>query len=284
LHAVVCFARVGAVALWHDSGDGGQRDVVASGADDFLSDVKGRYVAVLATAPDAAFAGSYAALSVNVAAKGSVKVSGTMPDGTSVSASAQLAIATGDDDDDVGSAAVVVPMCSKKGGFAFLLTFAEGGAGLTGLSSWIADKQETEIPLEDVGVCPVVGLAEGEHAFSADLSLLQIEGLDVDGDLSPDGTVFSATEKKWKLPKADTVKFVKDEGYVITRDNGNPAGLKLTYSAITGLFSGSFKVFGITASGRSKTYTATVRGGVLDGVGYGTAVIKKVGSLPVGVE
>jgi hypothetical protein len=44
------------------------------------------------------------------------------------------------------------------------------------------------------------------------------------------------------------------------------------------------KVFAETDEGRSKKYTATVTGVAVEGVGYGTATIKKVGSVPVKIE
>ena len=69
-----------------------------------------------------------------------------------------------------------------------------------------------------------------------------------------------------------------------------PAGLdpdsvfseKLSYNAKTGLFKGSFKVLPSGSASRSKK-TATVNGAVVDGSGYGSAVIKKYGALPVTV-
>ena len=69
-----------------------------------------------------------------------------------------------------------------------------------------------------------------------------------------------------------------------------PAGLdpdtvfseKLSYNAKTGLFKGSFKVLPSGSASRSKK-TAAVNGAVVDGSGYGSAVIKKYGALPVTV-
>ena len=64
----------------------------------------------------------------------------------------------------------------------------------------------------------------------------------------------------------------------------NPAALKLTYKLKTGLFSGSFALYqDASKEGKPKLkkLTATVNGVVVDGVGYGSAVIKKVGAMPV---
>ena len=62
------------------------------------------------------------------------------------------------------------------------------------------------------------------------------------------------------------------------------SGLKLTFTAKTGLFKGSFKVYAIDAKGKLKSFSATVNGVVVDGLGYGTATIKKFGSVPVTIE
>ena len=82
------------------------------------------------------------------------------------------------------------------------------------------------------------------------------------------------------------VKYSTDDGWYTPdgKDHGNPAGLKLTYTAKTGQFKGSFKVFAETGAGKSKKLSATVFGAVVEGVGYGTTTVKKVGSLPVKVE
>ena len=89
---------------------------------------------------------------------------------------------------------------------------------------------------------------------------------------------------RWTLPKAGNVMYSRsEEGFVETSEE-NPSGLKLTHSAKTGTFKGTFKVYSEVTETRLKKYTATVTGAVTDGVGYGTATIKKVGSMPVVIE
>ena len=81
------------------------------------------------------------------------------------------------------------------------------------------------------------------------------------------------------------MKFISDDqAYVVTGDNGNPAGLKLSFTAKTGAFKGKFKVYSVTDKGQGRKRSATVGGIVLDGVGYGTAVLKNIGAVPVTVE
>ena len=83
------------------------------------------------------------------------------------------------------------------------------------------------------------------------------------------------------LPKAGKVtmkKGVLDD----SKAGDNPSSLKLTLKK-DGTFSGSFKVY-YAASGKLKTVTVNVSGVVINGIGYGTATIKKVGSLPILIE
>ena len=63
----------------------------------------------------------------------------------------------------------------------------------------------------------------------------------------------------------------------------NPSGLKLTYSAKDGSFKGSFKAYSVVG-GKLKATTVNVSGVMIGGKGYGTASVKKLGSLPVTIE
>ena len=66
---------------------------------------------------------------------------------------------------------------------------------------------------------------------------------------------------------------------------GNPSALKLTYTAKTGLFKGSYSMYyRETSSGKVKKAKVTVNGVTVGTVGYGAAVIKNVGSFPVLVK
>ena len=64
---------------------------------------------------------------------------------------------------------------------------------------------------------------------------------------------------------------------------GAPAKLKLKYKAKDGTFGGSFKVY-VDNGRRAKSVTVSVSGVVLDGVGYGSAYVKKVGDWEATVE
>ena len=87
---------------------------------------------------------------------------------------------------------------------------------------------------------------------------------------------------KWTLPKAGKVVY-KDGSVDESKLGENPCGLKLTYKAKDGSFKGSFKVYADNG-GKLKATTVNVADIVVGGVGYGTATIKKVGSVPISIE
>ena len=97
--------------------------------------------------------------------------------------------------------------------------------------------------------------------------------------------VIETSGTKWKLPKAGKVALNKakdgiDEGKL----GNNPSALKLTYKAKDGSFKGSFKVY-CMVKGKPKAYTVNVTGVLVDGVGYGTAVLKKPAcSFPITIK
>ncbi len=237
----------------------------------------------------AAFAAGYSTLTATIGAKGKAKVKGVMADGTKVSASATLVVG-----ENCCCLPVVVPLYSgKTGGFAFALWFtwaddaSESVVEVAGLSGWDASRRSGGGFAAAFGT-PVVGEA-GATAVSPEATFQMEDFFDLDGadsGFSPDGTAIDASSGLWRLPKADGVKFSKDDGWYVQdgKDYGNPAGLKLKYTAKTGRFTGSFKVFAVTDAGKSKKYSAKVTGVVVGGVGYGAATVKKVGSMPVKVE
>ena len=113
----------------------------------------------------------------------------------------------------------------------------------------------------------------------------EFEGVDAADDLLPNGVEVTVSGTRWATPKAGNVKFNAEDGtYEDSAESSNPSGLTLSWSSAKGTFKGKFKVFAVTEADKSKRYTAVVNGAVLDGVGYGTATIKKVGSVPVKVE
>ena len=93
-------------------------------------------------------------------------------------------------------------------------------------------------------------------------------------------TFARAASVKWAKPRVGVRPVVMDatsgKGLIVdtSRDKTNLSGIKLTYTAKSGTFKGSFKVYALEGTGKStklKKYTVKVGGVVVDGVGYGSA-------------
>lgn len=240
---------------------------------------KGNYVVVLKADSDGANVGNgYVGLSVQVKANGKGRVTGTMPDGTKVAYTGRLEIS-----DEGCSLPVSVPLHrGKRGGFGFLMSFSDAsGVSVDCVSSW----RNTTVPF--TSALQVEG-AERVAGVSSDLVFALEDAFDIEGiddSLLPSDVPVTVSGTRWQTPKADRVKFVaKDAAYEVLTERGNPSGLTLAAKPGLGTFRGRFKVFAVTEAGKSKKYTATVTGAVLDGAGYGTATIKKNGAVPVTVK
>ena len=109
-------------------------------------------------------------------------------------------------------------------------------------------------------------------------------------DYLPADEAVERTDKKWKVAaKAGKLKYVKPNekkgvagGLQATGDN--IAGLKLTYAPKTQTFKGSFKVWTFDeAKKKLKSVSAKVTGVVINGNGYGQAMVKKdvIGEITV---
>ena len=117
-------------------------------------------------------------------------------------------------------------------------------------------------------------------------------------DLFPNGVKISVTKgTKWSLPKEPSIKYKKikdDDGnveYVLTglddKEKTNVSGLKLTYTAKTGLFKGSYKIYASNEytvdegkAPKLKKYTVNVSGVMFEeGGGIGIATVKIGGEM-----
>ena len=101
--------------------------------------------------------------------------------------------------------------------------------------------------------------------------------------LLPSGTAVAQRDRKLVVAggaKAGSVKLVEGRP-VDVKESANPSGRQLTLVPKTGELKGSFSVFALDGRGKLKKLTAAVSGILLDGVGFGTATIKKIGSAPV---
>lgn len=250
----------------------GSEDVAKSKQADVaavLDAFKGKtYTMALTTADDAGLA---AGLSVTFRAKGKAKVSGTLPDGSKVSASANLV---------VGKNLCCLPVaCSKKDSFGFVMWFDREGRFqyVNGATAWKKGGSEVEWS-GDMAAAALGGATPPEG------TCLNVEGL-------PDEIGGAPVVKRllpvnvdmavgWAVAKAASVKI---DGNGIISYGANPAQVKLKYAPKTGLFTGSFVIHTL-ANGKLKKTKATVNGAVVDGVGRGTAVAKGVGAWPVAID
>lgn len=233
-----------------------------------------------------AFTGGYSGVTVSIANKGKVKLTGVMADGGKVNASAQLLLS----DKGEGCVNVFVPMYTgKKGGFGFVLwidpdlttTHVESVSTWTSTDSKAPFTAELEL-LDSADAAPT-----GEMTFSLE-AIPAISGATVQTDYLPKAVKATFDQRKFTIAKANKIK--ADRSGTVTRTaagragmTDNDAGLKLTYTTRTGAFKGSFTVYTIVNS-RLKKVKATVNGVFVKGVGYGSAVIKNVGSYPVTIR
>ena len=201
---------------------------------------------------------------VTVAKKGKVKVSGTLSNGTKLTANSQLLI---------GEEWFCVPVAVQKANLSFVLWISRDGG---------------DAAVEGLGGDAVLGrpgtLKTGA-TFDMDFAALgAILGMDVLPYL-PDGLSVEQKGTKWvvaggaKAGKITMKKGVLDD----SKAGANPSGLKLTYKAKDGTFKGSFKVYS-EANGKLKTTTVNVAGILINGVGHGTATMKGKGSVAVTIE
>ena len=211
----------------------------------------------------------YHTLSVSVANKGKAKITGTLADGTKVSAKGQLIVGE-------NWSCIPVVYAKKNVRLAFNLWLPNGTAATS-----------AALPL-------VVGLGEdvkvGKPGTLKAGSVFRIDAAALGSVLGkvllpylPDGLAVTGGVK-WTLPKAGKVVYEKGTTKVDEANTGeNPSGLKLTYKAKDGTFKGSFKAYA-DVGGKPKATTVKVSGVVVDGIGYGAASVKKVGGVPVEIE
>ena len=208
-------------------------------------------------------------LTVAIANKGKAKVSGTLADGTKVSASSQLV---------VGEGWCCVPVVEpKKAKIAFNVWLPLNGGDATG-----------RVPPRVVGLDGDVkagkpGTLKAGAKFRIDAAAFSAMWGQAALPYLPDG-VSVMGDARWTLPKAGKVAYLRgttdvDEAKLLE----NPSALKLTYKAKDGTFKGSFKAYA-DAGGRPKATTVNVAGVLIGDTGYGAATIKKVGGVPVAIE
>ena len=200
--------------------------------------------------------------SVTIDKKGKTKVSIVLSNGTKGTATTQLLM--GDE-----WHCVPVMVTKKMSVFFTLWLSADGGEALV-------------FGLGDDAVVGKTGSLKSDAQFHVDAEdgLWAKVSADAYTEYLPDGVSVAQKGSKWTLPKAGKLTMKKGE-LDASKAGDNPSGLKLTLKK-DGTFTGSFKVY-YAEKGKLKSKAANITGIVINGVGYGTATIKNVGSVPISI-
>ena len=212
----------------------------------------------------------YSTFSITVGAKGSVKVTGTLVDGTKVSGKSQLLVGERE-------CAIAFSWAKKKSSVSFLVWFCEDG------TVEMSNLHNPAVVARIVNQKEGAYLREGAVFLLADTNVVvtAFGGGVLTGDFLPHGEPVVQDGSKWKIEKPGAIKAVKGE---ITTSGTNFSGLKLTYKLKDSTFKGSFTVYSVE-NGRLKKYKMAVQGVVLVGKAYGTATCKRPAvTIPITIE
>ena len=206
-------------------------------------------------------------LSLEVKTKGKVRASGTLADGTKVSASTQLLVGERE-------CAIAVSWTKKAVSVACLVWLCEYGtvecANLPGGASALIANARSGAYLQ-IGA----KLRVDATSLSAVVPGLQ-------ENLLPDGMEVRMNGAKFEVDKGGRIS-VKNGVIDLSKAGTNPSGLKLNYKVKDCTFNGSFSAY-VLSGNKLKKVRVQVSGVVLGRVGYGTATVKKVGSVPVTIS
>ena len=212
---------------------------------------------------------------LTIGSKGKVTAAIQTPSGASAKATAQLLV--GDD-----ACCIPVVSTSKKVSLAFIVWIDPETLDCTvdGPDSW--DGYEVGMSGGDLEADVVFRVADpdavsdllGDDTFveflpEESVALVDGKKLVVADGAKPGKIVWDKKEEDIDWDKS------KIDGY-------NVSGLKLSYTAKTGAFKGSFKAFALV-KGKVKAFTFKVTGVILNGCGYGTATYKK-SAVPVEID
>lgn len=211
--------------------------------------------------------GRFGALSVKISNKGKAQVSGVLANGVRESYAGLVL---------VGEEWMCVPVASAKSGLQYIL--------------WLPRTSGGEVAVVGLGRDAVAGKAAASLASS---SMFRIDTEDeiwsllpgkVIDDVLPNGVSVRQKDKKWITPTTGKVAYLPGTT-TIDRSQAldNPSGLRLTYKSGPGTFSGSFTVY-YDVDGTIKKVRAAVSGVLVGDRGYGTATVKRVGTIPVEIR
>lgn len=216
-------------------------------------------------------------LSVKVGSAGRTRITGTLADGTRVSATAQLVAG-----EDWFCIPVVVDR--KPHRLAFCLWLSEGC--MPGLSCRGVEGLDGDVRF---GLAGAVGMyGDGDAAFRIDTGALGelFDDWTYEG-YGPDGVSVEQVGTKWRVAggaRPGRVVLGRDGFVDETKTGENSSALTLAYRAKEGTFTGAFKYYVPSARGAPLAKTVNVYGVVVDDVGYGTAVVRGKGAVSVMVD
>lgn len=220
-------------------------------------------------------------LSLKVGSAGRTRITGTLADGTRVSATAQLILVGGYPDGEQCCIPVVVD--KKPHRLAFCLWFLEDITLCTPYRLLCQGVEGLDGDVRFGGAWMI-----GDAAFRIDTGALGelFDDWTYEG-YGPDGVSVEQVGTKWRVAGgARPGRVVLDrDGFVDEAKAGeNPSALTLAYRAKEGTFTGAFKYYVPSARGAPVAKTVNVYGVVVEGVGYGTAVVRGKGAVSVMVD
>lgn len=211
---------------------------------------------------DHPLAGGFGTLTVTIKAKGKATVAGHLGDGTKVNVSGQVIAG---EDGIFCLPVVATPYPRKKGGFSCNLWFKNGWLyNVTEVGAW---KRVAQSPFE-VAWWPIYTADSGSGAISDEMELLfealpeRVDGLPL--VQNPEADSITPHGAMWK--------------------GTDVSGFSTRLTAGTGAFSGTMNFYVDKGGGATKRTRANVYGVVIGGTGYGTVLVKNVGSWAVKVS
>lgn len=127
---------------------------------------------------------------------------------------------------------------------------------------------------------PINSMPQGTLSFKLNPYPGSIDGRNViRTEYLPMGLEFTSTGTKFSLPKAGKVTYKKGVLSVSKGGENNPSGLKLSYSAKSGTFKGSFNIYALD-SGKFTKYAAKLTGVTVYDYGYAEVTFKKLTFTP----
>ena len=207
--------------------------------------------------------GGFGTMTVDVRAKGKVRVKGRLGDGTSVDVSGRIIAG----DEGVSCLPVVANLYSgKRGGFGCLLWFRNGWLiNVTGVSPWRSIRKDVVTTLS---WSPVYTALPGPGTVADEMELLfntppeSLKGLPLVKD--PEADTIRVNGTKWR--------------------GTDQSSFNARFSAKTSVFSGTMVFYSQRANGNVVKNLASVYGVALGGTGYGTVSIKHIGNWAVKVS